>query len=358
MPNFVNTTAVTESTVDTTNLEAPVYEGYSIENNGDLQLITESNDDALAIMEAIYYIDMAEVAQTRAVQESTGTEEDFDAVTEATVKDAAQKIKEFFQKMWGKLVAFFKSVVAHLDAFTKSGAKFAEKYEKALAKKDLSGFKAKVHTYTNLEAQWGKDELSGHVKSLLDTAVAVASSADGGKNEELKSAIAKVKESREEIIGKYRGEMVGAGQLNDSEFKRELHSVFRNGAKQGEEKKETSIKISEILAGIKDTHAIKSAKEFKAGIDKEFKDVLTKIGNIEKSLKKSSTIKHGDTEHKVEKDGTGVALEALRTYSTFFSQYKGIQMTAFRAWRSAITERQASFRSVVVSAVSYKGESK
>lgn len=357
MPNFVNTTAVAESTTeDTTILEAPVYEGYSVENNGDLQIMTESTEDALAIMEAIYFIDMAEVAQTRAVQESTGTEEDFEAVTEATVKDAAEKIKQFFMKMWGKLVAFFKSAVSYLDAFTKSGEKFAEKYEKVLAKKDLSGFKAKVHTYTNLEAQWGKDELSKQVKGLVDTAVSVASAADGGKNEELKAAIAKVKENRGEILGKYRGEMVGAGQLNDEEFKRELYGAFRNGAKPGEDKKESTIKISEILAALKDKNAVKSAKDFKAGVDKEFKDALTKIAAIEKSVKKSSTIKHGDSEHKIDKDGTGVALEALRTYSSFFSQYKGIQMTAFRAWRTAIAERQAAFRGVVVSAVSHKAD--
>ena len=340
-----------KSVTEPTEIEAPVVEGYSLEVGGDLMALSESFDDANEIMEAFYAIEMGKIQHKRAVQESTYVEDE-ESVTEAAsdaVKNGAEKIKKFFMNLWAKLTAFFKSVVAYFDAFTKTGESFAKKYE---SKVKVSSVKIKAHKYTNLEAGFDKDSLPSELESMVSRAVATAEANSKEDAEQLREIIKERKENRQKDIANYRADVVGSGgELTSDEFKSALFSFFRSGAKPKAEKDEITLSMGEVFKALKDKAPGKAAKDFKTAVDKEFKKALTQISKVEKSLKKSQTAKVGDKEYSVSKENVSVALEALRTFSSEFSARKDVQLTAFRVWRVAIAERQVAYRQAVVKAL-------
>lgn len=348
---------------------APVYEGYGVEVNGDILAITESFDDQLEIVKALHAIDMEELAMrsdVRQLRESGADisaieerQQQYEAVTEGMVKNAYQKIKEFFSKLWGKIKAFFASVVRYFDGLFKSSQDFVKKYEQQLKKLDLQGFKYKMHKYTNLDGL----KLEGvDRKEVIESVFAVLKSFDGSEKglEKLRDMIEEQRENKEKEAAEMRGQFVGKGPLTQDEFTEALYAHFRNGATSDDDMEEQPVKIEEILVVLKDTKAKKEVEDFAKKNDEEFSKILKDISEIERKLITAKekdgayTVKHSDIEASVPTKASSLVLEQLRLAASFVSTQKDIEMQFFRAWRTAYAERESVYKRVCIAAFRYK----
>jgi hypothetical protein len=348
-----------------TNVTAPVYEGYDVEANGDIIALQESFEDQLAVIEALHAIDMEEIAlrsDVRTLEEGTSEYEtrvqDFEAVTEALVKDAWAKIKEFFSKLWGKIKAFFATVVRVFDGIFKSGKAFVEKYENQLRKLNLNGYKVKMFKYTNLDsADFMEANPKEDSKKLFDAATKAVTS---GNATELDALIEQIRDNKEKELNDFRGELLDKGSLDSDEFAKELFAGFRNGASSEADKEEEAVNIEEIIKALKDTKAKEKVDGFSKKTNEEFGKIISNIDSLHSKLgaakekEGSYTVKQSGAEHKVGKDVAPKVLQALQAYSSLFTGFKDITMETFRAWNTAYKERNSVYKSVATGAFRYK----
>lgn len=348
---------------------APVYEGYGVDVNGDILAITESFDDQLEIVKALHAIDMEELAMrsdVRQLRESGADlyaieerQHQYEAVTEGMVKNAYQKIKEFFSKLWGKIKAFFASVVRYFDGLFKSSQDFAKKYEQQLKKLDLHGFKYKMHKYTNLGIVKKLTDQTAQIEGVFAELKAVDESEE--KIKELQEGIDALRENKDEHIAYMRGQFVRKEMpLTQKEYTEVLYAFFRNGATSDDDMEEQPVDIEHILAVLKDTNVKKEVGNWAKKNDKEFSKILKDISEIERKLATAKekdgryTVKHSDFEASIPTKAYSLVLEGLRLIAGFVSAQKDIEMQFFRAWRSAYAERESVYKRVCLAAFRYK----
>jgi hypothetical protein len=373
MSIFGRSQTVTGSTVT-----APVYEGYGVEVNGDILAIQESWEDQLAVIEALHSLDMEELSlrgDVKTLQESSASETEIDAryeqyqtVTESMVKDAWEKIKEFFAKLWGKIKAFFKSVVRVFDGIFRSAESFVKKYKSDLKKLNLRDYKYKMFNYTHIDDDLGSLE---EVKTMADELYAEATKASvSGYTEvalsNLDAKMTKMRENKEDMLDEIRGDVVDKGSLSVEQFAHELFAMFRGGAKSKEDKQEISVNIDTIITTIeKAGDGKKKADEFGKKVDAEFSRIIKDIDALAAKVKGTKAEgTHVDVDlgegkggkRKVKSDGVSKVVEALRVYSGIFSSTKSIQLQAFRAWQDAWKERNSTYKTVCTSAFRHKAE--
>jgi len=353
-------------------ISAPVFEGYGIEVNGDLLALQESYEDQLSIIRSIHAMDMEELkarTDVRQLQESGASEEaiaermnEYEATTESMVKTVWEKVKEFFRNLWGKLRAFFDSVVRYFDAAFRSGEEFAKKYEADLKKLNLDGYEYKMYEYTHLDDEVDEKEIKANADQLLQIAVDAATAAGSASaSETLRQALEDRKDKKEERLEEFRGALVGGGSLTAQQFKEKLFAYFRGGATDEKDKKNVKVDINAIIAVLKDVKAKGRVDKLMKKTDEELSGILKKIDEISKKV---SAAKADGDEYKASldsgktvsysKDTQQLALEALRILSSEFSAMKDIQLQFFRAWRSAWAERTAVYKMVCLNAFRYK----
>lgn len=348
---------------------APVYEGYGVDVNGDILAITESFDDQLEIVKALHAIDMEELAMrsdVRQLRESGADlssieerQQQYEAVTEGMVKNAYQKIKEFFSKLWGKIRAFFASVVRYFDSLFKSSKEFATRYERDLKKLDLQGFKYKMHKYTNLDGlKLERIDRKEVVQSIFKGLKSVDASEQG--LEKLRAEIEEQRQNKDKDVAELRGLFVKKGPLTAEEFAEALYAYFRNGATSDDDAVEQDVNIEEIISTLKETKAKKEVEDFAKKNDEEFSKILKDISEIERKLATAKekdggyTVKHSDNEASVPTKASSLVLEQLRLAASFLSTQKDIEMQFFRAWRTAYAERESVYKHVCLAAFRYK----
>lgn len=359
-----------------TDLNAPVFEGYHEEVNGDILAIQESFDDQLAIIEALHAIDMEELEMRKEVKalrengadryEIDARVEQFETVTEAAVKNAWQKIKDYFKKLWGKIKAFFGSVVRTFDGVFMSGQKFVKKYEADLKKLKLNGFKYKYHNYTNLERYDGvtKEGVQKQINVLLDDAVKMANESRPTEDDikAFRAALEQLRDDKEDVLNAVRGKEIGKSSITSEDFQRELYGYFRDGADDRKDVSERAVDINKVIEVLKDTKAKTIAEKSIKTIDGEFSKIIKTINQLESKLANAKekngtyTATQGNTELKVAVNVTPAVLEGLRFYSSMFSAMKDIQLQTFRAWKDAYNERNRVYKSICVAAFRYKEE--
>jgi len=341
---------------NTTNLTAPVFEGYSCENNGDLLAIQEGFEDQLAIIESIHALDMEELSLKRDLKiltESSAVEArmaEFEAVAEGMVKDVWAKIKTFLEKMWGKIKQFFASVVRFFDGMFKSGKEFATKYEKQLRKLNLSGYEYKMFKYTNLDGDKASTLLEVAEKEI-EKKFAVPEPA-GSKIEDLDKFIDRIDEERSDFFDSLRGTYAtGSGSLDNEEFKEALFAHFRDGATDDNDKEDVKINIGEIINVLKTNKDLKNAEDAIKDCDKIFEKKIKKVGEWEKASDKAVGDK---TKSEHVRNVAARMVQVAQKEASLFSEAKTIALDWFRAWKEAVTERNNTYKAVCVNAFRYK----
>lgn len=357
---------------DSTNIDAPVFEGYGSDINGDIIALQESWDDQLAIMESFYNIEanaLSFQSEVATLEASNASEyeleqayENYQAVTEALVKDAATKIKEFFQKLWGKIKAFFASVARNFDAIIKNGADFAKKYEGQLKKVNLTGFKYKMFDYSLDAVDFSPVDKDDH-KGLADQAVLLATLIKSDKDiEDAKQMVKTERENKEDNLDKERGKFLKTGSLTSEEFGKELYAKLRGGATSKEDRHEIAVNIGSIIDTLKDTKEKKRMLEVEKKTSEKFSKAIKAVDAVQTKISSakakdgSVSFKHGDNEHAIKADGSAIALDVLRLYASQFSASNDIAMTAFRHWKDAHSERASVYKQVCMAAFRHKDE--
>lgn len=338
-------------------LVAPLFEGYDCENYGDIIAIEESYDDMLAVIEAIHELDQEEIEYTKSVSEIEAdenlSEEDktskleeaatsFETVTEAAGGNFFEKVKKMLENLWGKLKAFFGSVVKYFNIMVSSGKTFATKYEKELTGKDLSGFIYAMYNYTNLDNNKNVTELLSGIKEIEATDMDTSSKSV----EELDETIKEIQELKTDYLNTIRGVFVGkSGGVKAEDFSKELFGYFRDGAEPGEEKPKVNVNIKDIINSLKNGSEQKMAEEARKDCDKVFSEKIKAVKSIESKIKGSKSY---------DKAKASKMISITQQQISMFSQNKTIALEFFRAWRQAIGERNNVYKSVCVAALSYK----
>lgn len=313
----------------------PVYEGYSHEDGGASLIIMESYQDSQAVIESLSELDLHILKESSTV------------VLEASVKDILGKVKAGLQKLWGKLKAFFASIMRYFDGLTKSAAEFAKKYEKELTKRSLSDFKYKMYNYT-IPAAPEKDAFSAEktldeIEKLIDETT-VLSTLNGAKEN-----LVKAREEKEETEEEARGNILKTSKLTAEEYRKELFSHFRGGAESKEDKEEVSVEIGNIISTVKDSPKLKRAVEAAAkATDASFNKYLK---NLDAAAKKIEILASNG---EVATTAMGVFSGSIRLYANEVSFIKGIAAQYFNAWIDAVKERDRTYKSVMQAAFRHK----
>lgn len=358
-------------------LSAPVYEGYSCESNGDLIAIQEGYEDQLAIIESIHALDMEEISfkkQLKSLKESGASTDEiessiskYETVIEGVVGNVWDNIKKFFTKMWGKIKAFFHSVVRYFDGLFKSGKDFVEKYAKELENLNLNGYKFKMYNYTVSEEKKA-DSLFTITQKFLSSKGAFPTRA-ASPTADIQELTDKLESDKDDIINGLRGELVGGGNLDKEQFAKELFGTFRGGASSETDKEEEQVNISNIISVLKGSDkALEKAEKAITDCDKVFSDYIKEIDKMQNVI---GNVKTDATEakwekHKISKDNShdynstntaghkGESISFVKACSSIFSEGKNIALEYFRAWKEAIVERNGVYKSVCTSAFRYK----
>lgn len=301
-----------------------VEEDYSIENNGHLVALAEAFDELAEINESLAdinaqaidayadgYKDGGESGAQAAMEAFVGT-----PVMEGFLGDAKDKIVNALKKLWAKIKAFFKSALAYFDAIFMSGKKFADKYKEEILKNDLSGFKYEMFEYTLDAIDLGSVYTKAH-------------------NELGKKAVAGQVGNRKEAVKSTMQALCGAPVRDNAAFHKELAKKLRGGRS---EKKEITPDISKIINELADNDALQACKDAQSNCDDLFQ---TALDNIQKGI-----------DHGVDKNNADATRNA-RDYYAITLEAKSLGMTVFDAYKSAVKERESSYKGCLSKALHF-----
>jgi hypothetical protein len=344
---------------------APVFEGYDCEVNGDLLAIQESYEDQLAVIEGLHALDMEELkfrGDLKSLTESSAADSEvearvseYDSVTESLIKNVWEKVKEYLNKIWGKFTAFFHSVKRFFDGLFKSGKDFATKYAEDLKNLKLDGFKYKMFNYENLDG--GKQaEIFETSKGALRAEVGDYKVIDSQPSADaVKKVIGDLDNAKEDVMNKVRGKLMDKGSLNSQDYKTALFGYFRGGAKNSDDTKELDVDINSIMSILKESQ-ISTVTDAEKKINDQFTDEIKQITDLEKKYKdaQDDMYKKDSTATQAQKDKQAAIVAAVNKYATAFTEVKSIALEFFREWKSAFTERDRVYKSVCIHALRYK----
>lgn len=304
-------------------------------------------------MESFYNVEQAELAAATEGVALEGSQ--YEAVAENAIKNAASKVKEFLQKLWAKVKAFFHNIKRYLDAIFMSGADFVKKYRKEIDKIDkLEDYTVKMYNYDDAEidnvASVLVDALVEEtlkafnidVEDAVGQALKSVDKAGGFYNE--KTAKAATDEADPEKVRRRAVKDISNGKCSDpDEFDKWCFGAFRNGAEGPDDKEEIEIKSVDHYAnelansGKLGEYVNKAQKD----TDKAYGKAIKVIGDCEKALDKV----------KDNKAATYLSKE-MRAYSSIISTCQSCVNTYFNAWKSVIKERDSVYKQVIMGAFS------
>lgn len=296
---------------------------------GAYHIVAESEANYNAIMQAVGVAELA-------VFESTGMEMVYEA---GDVKGFFGKMKEFFLNLWEKIKGLFKKFFAMFDSYVKSDKDFINKYKKHLMTVNTKDFKYKGYKFT-LE----KVDLN-NMRSKIDSYL--PNSTPVGKDN-LEKFI-KQYEDRAELMEKLRGESLGKGTLEASEFTKELFSLLRNGEDSKDDLE--NISVSEQIIHISENNKLKKdAEEQYKVIEKEIKAAIKSCESIEKELLKS-------VPDKTDKDKTELRSLQIKAANVHISNLRdglSILQIANGAKLTAIKDCNRQAKAICVALMNYK----
>lgn len=310
---------------------------------GMMENITLTNRNWAAIHEAIG------VAELNCLEES-GQEMLYEG---GKLAGFFEKIKSFFRSIWEKIVKVFKKFIAMMDQFVKSDKEFVKKYRPILNKLNLKDFEFNGYEFTIS----GKPT-AGSLKNILTrnadkddlgkVIAKVKSNTELSKEdmENAKSILDKLDSDKEnEIKEESRGECIGKGKLDASEFQEELFAFFRNG----KDSKETldNIDINKQL------NLIEGYKEAKKVADKDLSDTKKAIDDIIKEIDDLGKAASKDTTEG-NSDKNSLIMKTASRVSTIYKDGLEIIQTYMGAKLSALKAENRQAKAICVKAVGYK----
>lgn len=351
----------------------PVIEGYGADVGGILTAVTESYTDQLAIMEAIHAADSVE---SRAIMEAsaysegdtayTNIMESYTPVYEAAIGNVFEKIKTFFQKLWTKVKSFFHALRRRFDLIFKDALTFVNKYENDLKKLKLGDMKATTFEYS---LDHDPSSVVKTVDDVINTNLTfVSTTTKGGSraydgDDAIEAHRKKLDDAIEDVKSQARSKISGSStsDMTEAEYNGSLFSLFRNGAKGPEDKKESSVNITNIISEIKGSKSLLTKiDEAATAANKRYASLVTETDKIAKSMRdqdktKSSSHDLGNGNKALVAKGSGdKAASLLQKISTLTGLIQGIESRFYAAWKTAVEERNTEYKSIIGKALRYK----
>lgn len=339
--------------------DVPVYEGYDVEFGGGYTAVTEAFEDSLELVKIVCEMDNAELA----LKSGAISADRFETVYEAAIGNFFAKAKEALKKLWGKIKAFFDSIIRRLRAMFGDTKKFVDKYADELRKLKLNGMKAKKYDYADLATvveglTKTKTIAENEMSHTYKTTLGAVKTLDKGQ---LDAARTKLKENEKGLFA----EMIKAtGSKADTveKLNTEIFRDLRNGARGAEDMKEIDVNISAIIDEVKETpELIKKLEDAHKDITEVIKTGIENIdalasavdGAEVKDTSASYDDKDGNT-HVVHTDAKTAASAYIRSQSTVINTFASIANKVVSATRSAVEERNSANKKIINSALKFK----
>ena len=195
------------------------------------------------------------------------------------LKRAKDWVVSFFKKVWQVL----KRVAANIASTFRTNKGLADKYAKQIkdgeaAYKNRDNNKMKMYTYENLDKLMDSDKWNG-IKAM--NAVSLNSIKGGLETTQALSTDFAYNTAR-----KYRAAICGT-ECDAGEFREKLHDYVCGGS----EKKEGYMSADSIITILKNGKEIKNAKKAMDGAQKEYKDAIKKLNELEKKFSRQANDK-------------------------------------------------------------------
>lgn len=230
-----------------------------------LQIAYETAVNQHNLMKAIGIQELAAI-------EETGEEIVYEAVN---VKGIIDKMKDAIMKLWNKIKSLVAKFASKFQSFGGDDKKFVDRYKKQILMGSAKGLEVKGYNFTTDALTAG----GAYVDALTKTeAGRAALSVFQGKTD--------AKVNKDDFEDKMRGSILGKGDLDASEFSKELKAAFRDG----EDKPITleNINKGDIVAFLSSgtDKAIKAIKADLTTQEKEYNKAIKQLNDLEKKLLK------------------------------------------------------------------------
>ena len=302
----------------------------------------------------------AEEAELDAVSEGYVLEgSQFEIVQENAIKTGIAKIKEFFNKLWAKLKAFFKQVRRYLDGIFMSGKDFVTKYEKELkaAAQNAKDFEYSMYKYDNAKIDEEFDpSLMDQLVDVVDKEVSSLLKVIGGaqfditdKQQEVpampKDKFDKLKKTLESMVDDARKDMCN-GATEDEEISKALFKYFRNGA-EDETDKEDAPWSDEYITILKSARSVAKIDNYASKVDAAIRKAIRLIDKTETEVGK---IKSSNTE------GVRQLTEILRVLSSSYSKVQSFANSNITALKQAVKDRDKDYKGCALALLRHKNK--
>lgn len=355
--------------------DGPVFEGYNVNHDGEHQIALESYQENFAITQLL-----AQLASTDyqskgkidgAVLESAGEavleslQEEREQVLEAAGAGVVSRAKEFLKKLWGKVKAFFASIVRSIDLMTKSGQDFVKKYKKQLEGLKTAGMKETTYNYTldalNIEQAYkaNTETADAAINRIVNNLGKNIGMGENDSHDGADSAIDKFREGKEERLEQFRAKLVGgAGKLDASELRDAVRKLLRDGK---DEKAEVNVNIQAIISDLEGSSKLTATiSKAQREADKFYGDTIKSLDNLEKALNKDGADFKNSKGNSIGKGakmssaGSTKAATIASIVSSEVSAKQAVVNTVFSEWNSAVKERDSEYKRILRAAFSYK----
>lgn len=327
-------------------------------HNSASRIAMESTEELHEIfLESFYNVEQAELAAATEGVALEGSQ--YEPVAEAAIKNAATKIKEFLQKLWGKVKAFFASVRRYLDAIFMSGADFVKKYQKDIDKMGrLEDYTFNMYKYDDAAIDTvnivDPDEKANEIlkefkivdpTNVADNVVAMVKAENELNPERAANVYGAEADATEKMYSSEECKKlavieISGGKCKDPEdFEKWCFGVFRGGAESAQDKEDIDIKSVDSYVNIlkSSSKLMKNVNDASSKMDKAYSNAIKVIGDCEKAL------------DKVKDNKAAVALSrSMRAYSSSVSTVQSTWNTYFNAWKSVVKERDTVYKQVIM----------
>lgn len=296
-------------------------------------------------IESFYNVEQAELAAATEGVDLVGS--DYEVVAEGAIKTAFTKVKEFLQKLWDKVKAWFHQVKRYLDSIFMSGKKFADKYKEDIKNADrtLKDFSYRMYEYD--------DDKLDNVDKYTDTdamATDIFNGVDGIAN--ARTDIEDVKKDYEEdaLAKKFANRVLSGGKVSVTE-KADLPSAafayFRNGAKSADDKTEVKItNLSTYGDKLRTSKALGSIDSLTSRVGNMYKKAISKANELEKSMQ--AVYDTTDGSDKQDKEAADFQVKAAQELSSAIGRLQSMHNTVMGIWKTALKERDTVYKQVIM----------
>ena len=281
----------------------------------------------------------------------------YEAVAEVAVGGVFAKVKQFFQKLWEKVKAFFHSVMRFFDSLFKSGKDFVSKYKKDIDNlSSLTDLTMKIHKFNDklIDEYASKDDAvtdMTEVTKNVNAAIAkIKSKLPGGNdpifNDQLMDFYDKIADdfAKEYDSDKYIARTAKNNCTDMDDYRELIKKKMLNDDVDGSDEEITVAMVKEMAVTLSKTKD--NFKSLQSKSDNAFKAMLKTIDDAEKAF----------DDDKFSKIKPQVS-KMFSAASSYFSVAQNMKNTEISIAKAMYQKRDAEYKHVIVTALS-KGNKK